>query len=535
MFFGVGNTTKTPKLIENHQNQSLKSVPSIKKAPAQKNTDTKRRVIFPSLHVRLSSIQESREDGTGAENDLSLSLPHQQLRRPLTRELSSAKDDFDVKNTRNLHGYREHTPSDPSSVLGSERQPLNAKADTASKSATMDPKSLSIPDVNGRLPTLFQQDHSEIAAIVIPKQSLNPIKKTTALPLPSILRSKHPKVPLKIQVSDSLPSLVSAGTKDEEDDENESEADETGCDIQNSQFGDDDTNIQTKSPSSSDCGKSVSFDVPSSTKESKTRSVSFDPRIWVCEFTRSKEEADNIWFSIDELENFKRQVVKTIYENSPYELVATGTGRVVRRPIQTKAIYANPALSLDATSDDEDDGYGAILNIRKVLKLEIRNILVVDPYDICCRLFEKAIHNIIPHAHVASARSGKEAMKKMTETKHGYDLIIIEERLTIFHRHYTSKAGLPDKNQALLSGSNLLKILSGSNKNRLLLSDTSSKPLLIGVSSQLDEDEDKLRRSGADFVWPKPPPAMNAELRNLILKALLIKRGKDQIASKLKW
>jgi len=51
--------------------------------------------------------------------------------------------------------------------------------------------------------------------------------------------------------------------------------------------------------------------------------------------------------------------------------------------------------------------------------------------------------------------------------------------------------------------------------------------LLIGVSACLVQDEAKLKSSGADIVFGKPPPEMNSELRNDLLKILMTKRNND--------
>jgi hypothetical protein len=48
--------------------------------------------------------------------------------------------------------------------------------------------------------------------------------------------------------------------------------------------------------------------------------------------------------------------------------------------------------------------------------------------------------------------------------------------------------------------------------------------LLVGVSARPALDRDKLIKSGADCVWGKPPPEMNATLRNELLELLMKKR-----------
>jgi hypothetical protein len=51
--------------------------------------------------------------------------------------------------------------------------------------------------------------------------------------------------------------------------------------------------------------------------------------------------------------------------------------------------------------------------------------------------------------------------------------------------------------------------------------------LLIGVSAYLAQDGVKLKQSGADFVFGKPPPEMNFKLRDEMLKVLMEKRNSD--------
>ena len=49
--------------------------------------------------------------------------------------------------------------------------------------------------------------------------------------------------------------------------------------------------------------------------------------------------------------------------------------------------------------------------------------------------------------------------------------------------------------------------------------------LIIGVSARLEEHRVRLEKAGADCVWGKPPPEMNATLRNDLLRTLMKKRG----------
>ena len=53
--------------------------------------------------------------------------------------------------------------------------------------------------------------------------------------------------------------------------------------------------------------------------------------------------------------------------------------------------------------------------------------------------------------------------------------------------------------------------------------------MIVGVSAHR-EDLEKMKRAGADEVWCKPPPEMNAGLRNKLLKLLMTKRKNYSIS-----
>lgn len=86
------------------------------------------------------------------------------------------------------------------------------------------------------------------------------------------------------------------------------------------------------------------------------RSVSFDPRVWVYQFERSREEFDTTWFSEKEMMRFKKQALIKIFVHAvrQQELIPTGTGRIIQRPvrIQTRALFTNPALTMEGDTDD---------------------------------------------------------------------------------------------------------------------------------------------------------------------------------------
>lgn len=162
---------------------------------------------------------------------------------------------------------------------------------------------------------------------------------------------------------------------------------------------------------------------------------------------------------------------------------------------------------------------------------------------------------MVPHASVATSTSVEEAMARIDAARkafplhdggctHGFDVIIIDEKLR--HSLPTQLAGIPhttssqastqtagdDSAQRRLgaaSGSVLIQRLVESEPELTRGSERNGRKirhsLLIGVSARLPQDENKLKKSGADLIWGKPPPEMNEALRNQLLKLLINKRG----------
>ena len=59
------------------------------------------------------------------------------------------------------------------------------------------------------------------------------------------------------------------------------------------------------------------------------------------------------------------------------------------------------------------------------------------------------------------------------------------------------------------------------------------RSLLIGVSVNVEKFSQKLKNSGADLVWSKPPPTMDNKLRNMLISALIAKRQKASFCVKI--
>jgi CheY-like chemotaxis protein len=254
--------------------------------------------------------------------------------------------------------------------------------------------------------------------------------------------------------------------------------------------------------------RSSKKDQPAPLDDSPLQRVAFDPRVWVSEFVRDPVERRVTWYSPAEMDRFKRNAMERVCSFT--ELVPTGTGRLVRRPLYQKAMFSNPALLGD---EDEDE-----FAIQRLARIELGNILVVDPHDLCARLFVKALKQMLPHATVATASSSDDALKRIRSSERRFDLIIVEERLKL----------LPHAEEHQVSGSAFIRMhTKESNKvpeNR--------QPLFIGVSAHFKKDQAKLEESGAAFTWPKPPPKLDKTMRDKILKQLLLTRGKDDAALK---
>jgi CheY-like chemotaxis protein len=216
------------------------------------------------------------------------------------------------------------------------------------------------------------------------------------------------------------------------------------------------------------------------------------------------------------MERFKRHALALIMAaRQQTDFIATGTGRIVQRPI-SGPIFTHSALTLDGP----DDAVEALRTERyrcAVVQNEIRNILLVDPHDICLALFTKAMKAVLPLANVSLARSSQEALEHMSSGKR-FDIILVEERLKLFHGQSNNKKE---------------KCNAGSELIRTLISLGVTGALFVGVSAHLDRDRDALERGGADLCWSKPPPLMDLGLRNSLLKSLLLKRGRATIAEEL--
>jgi hypothetical protein len=256
------------------------------------------------------------------------------------------------------------------------------------------------------------------------------------------------------------------------------------------------------------------------------RSVSFDARVWVLEYERTPEEIEKTWFSSDELDHFRKQTIARLVAHNT-ELLPSGTGFVVQRgSISSKAVFALPSMSSVAEEDDED-----ILDERDVedaVNAEIQNVLVVDPHDVCAKLFKRDLKRMIPSVKVSMASSSTEARKIMAVCNR-FDVMIVEERLKPFHHNAADLCETMPEEEGHSSGSEFIKVLT----QERAAGPTEDNCLFIAVSAHLDKDKERMKTNGADFIWAKPPPTMDEIVRDVLLKALLVKRQKHALADRL--
>jgi hypothetical protein len=385
-------------------------------------------------------------------------------------------------------------------------------------------------------------------------------------PLKSVLRKElkyapEPLPPITRPKESSVPSLVSI--KDDTDDDG-SQSSSTSASHQASSL------ITTPESDTAGDGRATSAPLPKIISSSGTlpvapvrpnpeeskereddlaampmrlspRKVLFDPRVWIRVFHRAPEEADCTWYTNDDMEHFKRLALDRIVRyQSPTELIPTGTGRMVphqRALTPWKGpIYSHAALTLDGENDNDE------FMRRKVLEKELQSILIVDPQDLALKLFSKALKAVLPRTvHIATAKSSKEAFKQL-EFGQRFDMFIVEERLRLFQRRQSSSSSSstssslstePAQNTdpnsplspTLASGAALIDALGQS--------PVTSTSLFVGVSAHMEEDEGKLQKSGADILWPKPPPKFDQDLMEQLARTILIKRGRTILATEL--
>ena len=286
----------------------------------------------------------------------------------------------------------------------------------------------------------------------------------------------------------------------------------------------------------------------------RNKRICFNPRVWIREFGRTQAEVEATWFTIEEMEGFRLTAMRrimTMEKQVGTKLIPTGTSRMVQllgksagqaAPLSpSRALFSHQALCLDADSTPDRTvhrkrpsaatipapSHTSDIDIHKkrifrcaVAEHEIRQILLVDAQEICRDLFSKGLKKMLPHVTVVTASHAKQALELVhartrdSQGKRGFDVVIVEERLKLSVVRQES-------------GSVLLRNLY--EVTRI----SASKTLFIGVSADLRVDGRKLQESGAEVLWPKPPPRMDQQLRDGMLQALLVKRGRSAVAEQL--
>lgn len=280
--------------------------------------------------------------------------------------------------------------------------------------------------------------------------------------------------------------------------------------------------------------------------------VTYDPAITVHEFIVPdfEKSGGGKWWTEDEMEEFKREAVQRIRAMC-VDIIPTGTGRTLLVPGIVTGVTAaakrnnnisfnHPALGFEDEFDPELRGE-RVKEIMGYLTQEIRSILVVDPHPIFHSLFRKSLKHMLPFIAVASALSAEEALLRIQAAQHafsvkdggsshGFDVIIIEENLidSPVWRQEDLSAQIAGENsiQQITSGSSLISQIAKSQRELKLLCDDDELRLtfIIGVSARLVDHRERLEKAGADIVWGKPPPEMNATLRNSLLRTIMTKR-----------
>jgi len=306
------------------------------------------------------------------------------------------------------------------------------------------------------------------------------------------------------------------------------------------------------------------------------RRISFDPHVTVYEFgtTHYERKGGEKWFSADEMTQFKKEAMQRIRLRSMKTLIPTGTGRaLVVAPKENAKLNDNksqgvisfnhPALGCEEDFDPKSQSprnasvKGAFQDVAAAD--HIKNILVVDSHEIFLALFTKSLKHMVPHASVATVRSTEEAMIRIEAARkafpqrdggsiHGFDIIVIEERLSgpspirqracglrtsAAEQRGSSTSSTQTGGEASVQQRRSDDLTSGSDLIRHLVElersegrGKSIRPsLMIGVSARLAQDREKMKKGGADCVWGKPPPEMNSRLRNELLKLLMKKRN----------
>lgn len=425
-----------------------------------------RRVIFPVLHHSQSVVDKHESSASGNDENSTC------IRKvPSLNSLSDLGADYSKVllsppfNKLLVTAKDESSPICVSSVSPESLPSIPPLGPTSSELWTTIPFSMPIPPFK-RTVTPSMEPQAPLGSPSYTKNPLSPhARSTRGIVIPMVMPSHGslsltPASILRNKSNESVPSMVSASTS------------EGSCDA---------------------------------------RHVRFDARVCVFEFFRHPREHKLTWFSPSEMERFRRNALELVCSQT-MELVPTGTGRLVRtRNMCRQALFTNARLTADENEDE--------IALQDLSRHELKNILVIDPHDLCARLFAKAIQQMLPYANVVTAKSSEEAINRIhqLDAATNFDLLLVEERLKL----------IPDCSHHEGSGSALIRLLRAELAKMV---PGNRQPLMIGVSAHFGADKEKLKNSGASLCWPKPPPALDKVMRDDLLKRILILRGKEETA-----
>ena len=280
------------------------------------------------------------------------------------------------------------------------------------------------------------------------------------------------------------------------------------------------------------------------------KKLRFDPRVWVHEVQRS--EVEKVWYTASDMKRFKHEAILRIREwalkkerHWGSQMISTGTGRIIARgpqmsarpKVEKRALYTSPALSMDAEVLEEE--CKTRIRLQRAVLEELKTVLLVDCHDIFLKLLSRDIKIMLPHVDITIAKSVEEALVKINEAKkksdatHGFDIIFVESRLRrTIPKEGTNSSSWSKAGCAALSGSNLIQRIAfdtASNSSKIKTEKEKRYPLVIGMSAYLNQDEKKLKASGSDLVWNKPPPKMDCTLKKKLLLLAMKKRHRNNV------
>lgn len=243
------------------------------------------------------------------------------------------------------------------------------------------------------------------------------------------------------------------------------------------------------------------------------------------------------WWSPRELESFRNEALCRVKKQQLREQQQKHLhSNLIYAP--HRAFFNHPAMRADVDQEDMLEELG------NLAQSQFKSILVVDPHDMFLRLFTKCFRQMLPNVDVKTARSSDEALRLIQLNRrppnknqhnkiplHGFDIIVTEERLQA-HAYGRQKQQPSTESQ---TGSALLKQLKlEEDKVKELWRAGNSGggshcrfSLFIGVTAHPRDDISKLEHSGADIVWGKPPPHMDENLRDKLLRTICKKRKLD--------